>query len=182
MIQFGVNLLDLSYYKKSNTIVNSIIVMGYQKKGFWFWSKTKPISVQVTNNESIAKFGLCQRILVVDGTSTADSLRKKGLEELKKYNREQATGSITINAADLVDTGVDSDRLEFLKKTRVISEAHGIQNWVLCTKEVIPLDAPEEKEFCFGDTANMTALQAAAFGTAGKAWQAIQATIKYMNE
>ncbi len=182
VIQFGVNLLDLSYYSKSNTIVNSVIVMGYETKGWWFWAKTNPITVMVQNEESIKQFGLCQRIITVDGTSSSrDSLRKKGLEELQKYNYEQATRSITINAADLVDTGVDTDRLEFLKKTRVISEAHGVKDWILCTREVIPLDAPEEKEFCFGDTANMTALQAAAFGTAGRAWQAIQTTIKYMN-
>ena len=182
VIQFGVNLLDLSYYSKSNTIVNSVIVMGYETKAYWFWTKTNPITVMVQNDASIKQFGLCQRIITVDGTgSSRDSLQKKGLEELQKYNYEQATRSITINAADLVDTGVDTDRLEFLKKTRVISEAHGVKDWILCTREVIPLDAPEEKEFCFGDTANMTALQAAAFGTAGKAWQAIQTTIKYMN-
>lgn len=182
VIQFGVNLLDLSHYQKSNTIVNSVIVMGYETSGWFIFSSTKAISVEVRNQKSIDRYGLCQRIITVDGTKSDKAyLQKKGLEELKKYNYDQATESISINAADLVDTGVDVDRLEFLKNTRVISEAHGLKDWITCTKEVIPLDAPEEKEFTFGDTVNMTALQASTFGTAGKAWKAIQSTIRYMN-
>lgn len=182
VIQFGVNLLDLSYYLKSNTIVNSIIVMGYATSGWWIFSSTSPIKVEVRNDKSIELYGLCQRMMTVDGTkSSPESLRAKGLEELKKYNPDQFTGSITINAADLADTGVDVDRLGFLKNVRCISEAHGLKNWILCTKEVIPLDAPEEKEFTFGDTTNLTTLQASTFGTAGKAWKAIQSTIRYMS-
>lgn len=182
VIQFGVNLLDLSYYLKSNTIVNSIIVMGYATSGWWIFSSTSPIKVEVRNDKSIELYGLCQRMMTVDGTkSSPESLRAKGLEELKKYNPDQFTGSITINAADLADTGVDVDRLGFLKNVRCISEAHGLKNWILCTKEVIPLDAPEEKEFTFGDTANLTTLQASTFGTAGKAWKAIQSTIRYIS-
>lgn len=182
VIQFGVNLLDLSYYLKSNTIVNSIIVMGYATSGWWIFSSTSPIKVEVRNDKSIELYGLCQRMMTVDGTkSSPESLRAKGLEELKKYNPDQFTGSITINAADLADTGVDVDRLGFLKNAWVISEVHGLKKWILCTKEVIPLDAPEEKEFTFGDTANLTTLQASTFGTAGKAWKAIQSTIRYMS-
>ena len=142
VIQFGVNLLDLSYYLKSNTIVNSIIVMGYATSGWWIFSSTSPIKVEVRNDKSIELYGLCQRMMTVDGTkSSPESLRAKGLEELKKYNPK---------------------------------------SWILCTKEVIPLDAPEEKEFTFGDTTNLTTLQASTFGTAGKAWKAIQSTIRYM--
>lgn len=182
VIQFGVNLLDLSYYLKSNTIVNSIIVMGYATSGWWIFSSTSPIKVEVRNDKSIELYGLCQRMMTVDGTkSSPESLRAKGLEELKKYNPDQFTGSITINAADLADTGVDVDRLGFLKNVQCISEVHGLKNWILCTKEVIPLDAPEEKEFTFGDTTNLTTLQASTFGTAGKAWKAIQSTIRYMS-
>ena len=156
--------------------------MGYATSGWWIFSSTSPIKVEVRNDKSIELYGLCQRMMTVDGTkSSPESLRAKGLEELKKYNPDQFTGSITINAADLADTGVDVDRLGFLKNVRCISEVHGLKNWILCTKEVIPLDAPEEKEFTFGDTTNLTTLQASTFGTAGKAWKAIQSTIRYMS-
>ena len=181
VIQFGVNLLDVSYYLKTNQLVNSVRVIGYETTGWFIFTSTNQIEETVSNNESIKKYGLCQRILTVDGTSSSrDSLRQKGLEELTKYT-EQFTGSITVNAADLADIGVDVDRLEFLKNTRVISEAHGLANWMLCVKEVIPLDAPEEKEFTFGEScSSLSALQASNFGTAGKAWDMIQSTVKYV--
>lgn len=181
VIQFGVNLLDVSYYLKTNQLVNSIRVIGYETTGWFIFTSTNQIEETVSNNESIKKYGLCQRILTVDGTSSnRESLRQKGLEELTKYT-EQFTGSITVNAADLADIGVDVDRLEFLKNTRVISESHGLANWMLCVKEVIPLDAPEEKEFTFGEScSSLSALQASNFGTAGKAWDMIQSTVKYV--
>lgn len=181
IIQFGTNLLDLSYDLRSNQIVNSIIVIGYETTGWFIFSHTNEIRVEVKNEDSIKEFGLCQRYMTVDGTkSTRESLLKKGEEELKK-STNQFAGSITANAADLADIGVDVDRLEFMKQTRIISEAHGLVNWVLCTKEVIPLNVLEEKEFTFGETSqNLSALQAKNFGTAGKAWNAIQSTIKYV--
>ena len=181
VIQFGSNLLDLSYDLRSNQIVNSIIVIGYETTGWFIFTNTNEIRVEVKNDRSIQEYGLCQRYMTVDGTqSTRDSLLKKGEEELKKYT-SQFAGSVTVNAADLADIGVDVDRLEFMKQARIISEAHGIANWVLCTKEVIPLDAPEEKEYTFGESSqNLSSLQAKNFGTAGKAWNAIQSTIKYV--
>lgn len=181
VIQFGVNLLDVSYYLKSNEIVNSIIVIGYETTGWFIFTSTNEIRVEAKNETSIQKYGLCQRYMTVDGTSsTTDSLKQKGEEELKKYT-SQFEGSLTINAADLADVGVDVDRLQFLKQTRVISESHGLSNWILCTKEVIPLDAPSEKEFTFGGTnQNLSALQASNFNTAGRAWDMIQSTVKYV--
>lgn len=181
VIQFGVNLLDVSYYLKTNQLVNSVRVIGYETTGWFIFTSTNQIEVTVNNDESIKKYGLCQRILIVDGTSSSrDSLRQKGLEELTKYT-EQFTGSITMNASDLADIGVDVDRLAFLKNARAISEAHGLANWMLCVKEVIPLDALEEKEFTFGESCStLSALQASNFGTAGKAWDMIQSTVKYV--
>lgn len=181
VIQFGVNLLDVSYYLKANQLVNSVRVIGYETTGWFIFTSTNQIEETVSNNESIKKYGLCQRILIVDGTSSnRESLRQKGLEELTKCT-EQFTGSITLNASDLADIGVDVDRLEFLKNTRAISEAHGLANWMLCVKEVIPLDALEEKEFTFGEScSSLSALQASNFGTAGKAWDMIQSTVKYV--
>lgn len=180
-IEFGKNLLDISYSLQANQVVNSIVVIGYETTGWFIFTNTKELRVEVRNENSIKEFGLCQRYMTVDGTkSTRESLIKKGQEELEKTT-EQFNGSVTINAADLLDVGVDVDRLCFMKQTRIISEAHGLKNWVLCTKEVIPLDAPEDKEFTFGETSqSLSALQAKNFGTAGKAWNAIQSTIKYV--
>lgn len=180
-IAFGTNLLDLSYYMKAYSIVNSVKAFGYETTGWWVFEKTTPISAVASNADSIALYGLSQRYIVVDGKkSTTDSLKKAAQTELDKQT-SGLSGGLEINAADLADAGVDVDRLGFLKKTRITSEPHGIDAWVLCTKEVIPLDSLDQKTFTFGDTAeNISARLAFNAGTAGKAWGAIQSTIGYI--
>ena len=80
-------------------------------------------------------------------------------------------------------TGVDTDRLDFMKETYVLSEPHGIDDWLPCTKEVIPLHELDQKDFTFGaTTAKLSSLQAGNFATAGKAWNAIQSTIGYISK
>lgn len=180
-IEFGVNMLDLSYYLKVNTIVNSVKVLGYATSGFWIFSSTKALEVEERNEESIAAYGLVQRTMTVDGTSSNEaSLRKVAKEKLAEYKSGLSSG-ITIEAADLAGTGVNVDRLEFLKNTHVVSKPHGLDDWVLCTKLTIPLDAPDEKSFTFGDSTDaLSTMQANNYGTAGKAWNAIQTTIRYV--
>ncbi len=182
VIELGKNLLDISYYIKAGDIVNSVKAYGWYKSGWLIWETTNPISREAYNGKSIKKYGLCQRVLVVEGTdSTEDSLLKKATDELKKYSG--FTGSVQINAADLCDIGVDTDRLDFMKETYVLSEPHGIDDWLPCTKEVIPLHELDQKDFTFGaTTAKLSSLQAGNFATAGKAWNAIQSTIGYINK
>lgn len=180
-IEFGSNLLDLSYYMKAYSIVNSVKAYGYTTTGWWIFEKTKPIEVTVNNEKSIELYGLSQRCIIVDGKkSDTNSLKKAAQTELNKQD-SGLSGGIKINAGDLVDAGVDVDRLGFLRKTRIRSVPHGIDDWVLCTKEEIPLDALDQKKFTFGDTAeNITASLAAGATTAGKAWNAVQSAIGYI--
>lgn len=187
VIRLGDNLLDISYYLKDNNIVNSVKAIGWAswKEGFLFWETTHTVQLtaEAYNGDSIKKYGLCQKIITVEGTSsTLDSLYEKAKDELKKYGGSGFSGSLQINTADLADIGVDTDRLGFLKETYVLSEPHGIENWLPCVKEVIPLHELDEKDFTFGETTSkLSSLQAANLGTAGKAWNAIQSTIGYLN-
>lgn len=87
--------------------------------------------------------------------------------------------TLTVKVSDGKDTAEAS--YTFYKNTSAGCEPHGIDDWVLCTKEVIPLDALDQKKFTFGDTAeNISARLAFNAGTAGKAWGAIQSTIGYI--
>lgn len=180
-IAFGENMLDLSYYLKVNTLVNSVIARGFATRGWWIFSTTDYLEVKAENKESIEAYGLVQRIVTVDGTNcTQESLQKVADEHLKNYRYGLSSG-LEISAADLADTGVNVDRLEFLKNTHIVSKPHGLDDWVLCTKMTIPIDAPENKDFTFGDSTDaLSSIQATNYGTAGKAWNAIRSTIGYM--
>ena len=77
-----------------------------------------------------------------------------------------------INAADLCDIGVDTDRLDFMKETYVLSEPHSIDDWLPCTKEVIPLHELDQKRlYLWRDHGKALVLQAGNFATADKAWE-----------
>ena len=66
VIELGKNLLDISYYIKAGDIVNSVKAYGWYKSGWFIWETTNPISREAYNGESIKKYGLCQRVLVVE--------------------------------------------------------------------------------------------------------------------
>ena len=180
-IAFGVNMLDLSYYLKVNTLVNRVKVIGFMSKGWWIFAHPEQLEVVKSNEASIAAYGLVERVFTVDGTaSTQESLEKIAQEKLDSYKSGLSSG-LTLDAADLADAGVDVDRLEFLKNAHVISAPHGLDDWVLCTGMTIPLDALDEKQFTFGDTTDsLTTMQATSYSTAGKAWTAIRNTIAYV--
>lgn len=181
-IEFGKNLLDLDYQISGYDIVNRIKVYGYETKGWWFWKKTAPIVETVSDDDSIAKYGVVERSLFVEGTkSTRDELRRLGKKKLKEMSAGIA-GSIEIGALDLRDVGVDVNRLGFMKKAHILSEEHGIDQWELCTRMEIPLNDPAGKTFTFGETMEaISMLQAEESSAARRALSSVESIIGYIN-
>lgn len=181
VIELGKNLLDISYYIKAGDIVNSVKAYGWYKSGWLFWETTNPSRGKRTTETH-------QEVRPVPARPCCGRNRfygrqpfEEATDELKKYSG--FTGSVQINAADLCDIGVDTDRLDFMKETYVLAEPHSIDDWLPCTKEVILLHELDQKDFTFGaTTAKLSSLQASNFATAGKAWNAIQSTIGYINK
>ena len=182
-IRYGENLLDLQYSIKAQDLVNRVKVYGYETKGFWFWKETNLITAVVENTESIAKYGVVERCILVEGTaSTTESLKKAGEKYMNENGTPNPTGSFVINALDLKDAGVDVGRLQFLKRTRVDSAPHGISDEPLCTALRIPLDEPDNKEFTFGETVqSFTQKQASTSAVAKRSAQTLDSVIKYVS-
>ena len=181
-IEFGRNLLDLNYYMSGYDIVNQIVVYGYETTGWWFWKKTSPISVTVRDDASIAKYGLIERSVFVEGTkSETEDLRAVGKKKLKEMSAGLA-GGIEISALDLKDAGVDVNRLGFLKQTRILSVKHDIDTWEYCSKLELPLDDPAGKKFTFGQTIDAISVQQASDSTSTrKALAGMESIIGYIN-
>lgn len=181
-IEFAQNLLDLEYRINADELVNRVKVYGYETRGFWFWAKTSTIVETVDDEESIKNYGVCERCILVEGTSsTHESLKRAGQKYLNE-NNVGLTASFTINALDLRDAGVDVGRLCFLKRTHVVSEVHKIDDWPYCSALRIPLDAPEDKEFTFGETLeSFTKKQAGTSAVAKRALDAVNSVISYVS-
>lgn len=131
--------------------MNSVKAYGWYKSGWFFWETTNPSrGKRTTENPSRSTACASASLWWKRPIPRGDNLSKGATDELKKYSG--FTGSVQINAADLCDIGVDTDRLDFMKETYVLSEPHGIDDWLPCTKEVIPLHELDQKDFTFGAT------------------------------
>lgn len=180
-IEFGVNMLDLNNYVKADDIVTRVIAVGYQKKGWWIFKSTKTIQEQADDREAQSVYGIITRVIVIDGKSiTRQKLLDAANEELRKNLRYY--DGIEVSAIDLHDAGINTERLSWMKKTRIISKPHGIDTPLVLTKIVEPLDAPDKKRFTFGTSFySISDLQALSSHKASMAYSIALSSMGYLN-
>lgn len=180
-VEFGVNMLDLNNYVKADDIVTRVIAVGYQKKGWWIFKSTKTIQEQADDREAQSVYGIITRVIVIDGKSiTRQKLLDAANEELRKNLRYY--DGIEVSAIDLHDAGINTERLSWMKKTRIISKPHGIDTPLVLTKIVEPLDAPDKKKFTFGTSFySISDLQALSSHKASMAYSIALSSMGYLN-
>lgn len=149
-IAFGVNMLDLTSYTKAEDICTRVIAFGTATEKTWPFVDIQSIISQTANDIKAQKiYGIITKVIQVEGNyNNNQSLLDAAEEELAKNLRY--LNGMTVKAVDLKDAGIDIDRLAIGKQTHIFSAAHGVDTWLLCSKLVEPLDAPDKKEFTFG--------------------------------
>lgn len=149
-IAFGVNMLDLTSYTKAEDICTRVIAFGTKTEKTWPFVDIQSIISQTANDTKAQKiYGIITKVIRVDGNyNSPQSLLDAAEAELAKNLRY--LNGMTVKAVDLKDAGIDIDRLAIGKQTHIFSAAHGVDTWLLCSKLVEPLDAPDKKEFTFG--------------------------------
>lgn len=149
-IAFGVNMLDLTSYTKAEDICTRVIAFGTKTEKTWPFVDIQSIISQTANDVKAQKiYGIITKVIHVEGNyNNAQSLLDAAEEELAKNLRY--LNGMAVKAVDLKDAGIDIDRLAIGKQTHIFSAAHGVDTWLLCSKLVEPLDAPDKKEFTFG--------------------------------
>lgn len=149
-IAFGVNMLDLSSYTKAEDICTRVIAFGTKTEETWPFVDIQSIISQTANDTKAQKiYGIITKVIRVEGNyNDNQSLLNAAEEELAKNLRY--LNGMTVKAVDLKDAGIDIDRLAIGRQTHIFSAAHGVDTWLLCSKLVEPLDAPDKKDFTFG--------------------------------
>ena len=149
-IAFGVNMLDLDSYTKAEDICTRVIAFGTATEKTWPFVDIQSIISQTANDFKAQKiYGIITKVIQVEGNyNNNQSLLDAAEEELAKNLRY--LNGMTVKAVDLKDAGIDIDRLAIGKQTHIFSAAHGVDTWLLCSKLVEPLDAPDKKEFTIG--------------------------------
>lgn len=152
-IEFGKNLTDITItYEVPDDLVTMVTAYGWETKGWWIFKNTNNLYAFSKNNSLINTYGLIEKKIYMDGTScTQEELQSVADGIISDYD-SRISVQITVKAIDLVDAGESTDRLDFLKITHIISEPHGINMNLVCTKLIEPLDDPSSKEFVYGRT------------------------------
>lgn len=131
----------------------------------------------IQNDAAVQKFGIITRIVELD-TDSANDTFAAGVQALQQ-NYAMKT-SYVIRAVDLVDTGYDTDRLDFSMYSHIVSTPHSVDAVMLCTKLVEPLEKPAQKEFTFGMTRRtLTDRQVANMGTTNLLQESAYTSEKY---
>lgn len=152
-IEYGKNLLDLTITEDTDDIVNYIMVSGTEtkSKGWWIFKKkwTERVYGVAYDEDSVERYGPIVRCIYSNDDTTENACQKAADEELTKHDHFTVP-ELTVRSFDQVDAGVQTDRLRFMKRTKIVSSPHKVEGWYLCTKEMLPLAHLDEKEFTYG--------------------------------
>lgn len=154
-IEFAVNLLDLKEKVSAEDVFTVLIPLGWseiQNDG----SYSAPVNIASVNggveyiqdDAAVALYGKIWRTKTWGATKDPSELLTKAREHLKTGVEFQ---TLTLKAVDMhfVDPAVDSIRLG--DKVRIVSNPHGIDLTMVCSKIVIDLLNPQNTEYTFGE-------------------------------
>lgn len=157
VIQFGVNLLDVTEYITAENIFTVLIPLGAkQENESENADEQKRLTIEsvndgkdyIENETAIGLFGRIVNTYTWDDVTQANNLLTKG----KKYLEDAVKMAVTlkIKAVDLHLVDVNTESIKLGDYVRVVSEPHGLDEYFLCSKIVADLQNPDKTEFTFG--------------------------------
>jgi len=152
IIEFGVNMLDISEYISADEVFTCLIPLGVQAD-----DGTRLTIKSVNNNvdylvdmDAVALFGYIWKKCEWDDVTIASNLLTKGRAYLA--NGIELAVSLTMKAVDLHLLNVNTNRIAIGDMVRVISIPHRIDRYFMCTKISLDLVNPDKSEYTFGYT------------------------------
>ena len=157
VIEFGVNMLDITEYITAEDVFTVLIPLGAEQKDAE-GNTTGRLTIESVNGgkdyiedtEAIALFGRIWKVQQWDDVTIANNLLTKGKETLKA-GIEMAV-SLTMKAVDMHLLDVDTERIKLGDHIRVVSPPHKLDKYFLCSKIVIDMANPDKTEFTLGVT------------------------------
>lgn len=151
IIEFGVNMLDISEYIKADDVFTVLIPLGATQG-----DSERRLTVESVNygmdyivdQSAVNLFGYIWKINTWDDVTIADNLLTKGLTFLE--NGIQMSVSLEMKAVDLHLINVDTQRIKIGDYVRVLSVPHHLDRFFQCTKISLDLVDPKNSEYDFG--------------------------------
>lgn len=198
MIEFGVNLLDLSEYITAEDIYTVLIPLGAEledESGDENAPKRKLTIIEenegkdyLDDTAAIAIYGRIEKVQEWPEIDGDYDLLKAGQDALKR-NIELAM-TLSVKAVDMHLLNVDAETIRLGDWVRVLSLPHGLDKLFQCTKIVYDLVSPDQTEYVFGVGFNSLTEQQlnekknmkSSMSTVTSAASAMSASIKKANE
>ena len=155
VIQFGVNLLDIKDKIAADGVFTILIPQGYteiDEDGNY----SDPVSVAsvnggldyIQNDEAVARFGKIWRTKTWDWIEDPAKLLEKGREYLNTGIEVQ---TLTLKAIDMHFIDGSAEAIQIGDYVRIVSDPHGLDITLNCTKIDIDLLNPENTTYTFGE-------------------------------
>ena len=165
-IRFGENILDLIREVTCDGLATVIIPLGARDEETDIRLTIADINGgkdYLEDTEAIAKYGRIVKVVEYDDVTVPENLLRKGQEVLN--DQKLLITSVTITAIDLHLLSVDIERCKVGDSIRVVSEPHGIDEYMMIRKLSLDLLHPENSKLTLGTTM-VTLASASSRGTA----------------
>lgn len=155
VIEFGVNLLDLTEYISAEDVFTVLIPLGAEQEDSE-GNLTGRLTIESINDgkdyiedeTAVELFGRIWKVQEWDDVTVASNLLTKGTEALKS-GIEMAV-SLSIKAVDMHLLNVDTSRIKLGDQVRVVSVPHKLDKYFLCSKISYDLANPGNTVYTFG--------------------------------
>ncbi len=154
-IEFAVNLLDLKERISAEDVFTVLIPLGAAQINNDGEFDT-PLTVASVNNgkdyiqddDAVALYGRIERTYTWDHVTDAAGLLERGREYLRNG---VAVQTLTIKAVDMHFLDDSQKAIRLLDRVHIVSDPHGIDLTMVCTKIVLDPLNPENTQYTFGE-------------------------------
>ena len=187
VIEFGVNMLDISEYITAEDVFTVLIPLGFEQTDS-DGNSTGRLTIESVNSgkdyieddAAIALFGRITKTQEWDDVTVASNLLTKGRAFLNSGIEMAVT--LTMKAIDLHLADVEVERISLGDYVRVISLPHKLDKYFLCSKIVIDIVSPDKTEYTFGVTyTTMTEKQVGTTKVIQSTVGAVQSAVSNVN-
>ena len=153
-IAFGENLLDLTQYVNGEDIITALIPLGAKISD----DSDARLTIESVNNgldyvydeDAVALYGWVFGFQTWDNVTLAENLLAKARAELA--SRRLLSIRLELNAIDLHLLDVDIERIKLGDSIKVVSEPHGINQYMTVSGMTINIEDPDKNSIRLGRT------------------------------
>ena len=151
IIRFGENILDLVREVRGENVATVLVPLGAADEETGEKLTVKSVNDgldYIEDAEAIETYGRIVKTVEYDDVTVASNLLTKGYAELAKMSKPTIT--LTMTAVDLHLVDVNIERIKIGDSIRVLSEPHGIDEYMIVQKLQLDFQHPENSVVTLG--------------------------------